>query len=180
MTKSLKELILVAEFAAIIAVLSQFVIPLGLIPLTGQTFAIGLTATFLGKRAGTLAVCMYLLLGLIGLPVFSGMTGGMGILFGPSGGYLFGFILQSFFIGWWIEKTSTRFFHAWCANLFGSLLALAVGTLWLSFSSHLSIQTALLSGFFPFLLPELLKSTGAAYVGTTLRKRLRFNIQKLV
>ncbi|MZU11806.1 biotin transporter BioY, partial [Bifidobacterium longum] len=74
MTKSLKELILVAEFTAIIAVLSQFTIPLGLVPLTGQTFAIGLTATFLGKRAGTLAVCMYLLLGLIGLPVFSGMT----------------------------------------------------------------------------------------------------------
>ncbi|WP_206854494.1 biotin transporter BioY [Candidatus Enterococcus mangumiae] len=180
MTKSLKELILVAEFTAIIAVLSQFAIPLGVIPLTGQTFAIGLTATFLGKRTGTLAVCMYLLLGLIGLPVFSGTTGGIGVLFGPSGGYLFGFILQSFVIGWWIEKTSSRFFHAWYANLFGSLLALVVGTLWLSFSGNLSFQTALLSGFVPFLLPELIKSTGAAYVGSTLRRRLHFKSETIL
>jgi biotin transport system substrate-specific component len=56
LNKSLKELILAAEFAAIIAVLSQFTIPLGLIPLTGQTFAIGLAATILGKRNSTLAV----------------------------------------------------------------------------------------------------------------------------
>ena len=104
MTKSLKELILAAEFAAIIAVLSQFTIPLGIIPLTGQTFAIGLTATFLGKRTGTVAVFIYLLLGLIGLPVFSGMTSGIGVLFGPTGGYLIGFIFQTLLIGWLIEK----------------------------------------------------------------------------
>ncbi|MGM9903559.1 hypothetical protein A5844_001055 [Enterococcus sp. 10A9_DIV0425] len=175
MTKSLKELILAAEFAAIIAVLSQFTIPLGLIPLTGQTFAIGLTATFLGKRTGTIAVFIYLLLGLIGLPVFSGMTGGIGVLFGPSGGYLLGFLLQSLAIGWIIEKTSPRFPKAWFANMVGALLALITGTSWLAISSSLPLQTAILSGFVPFLFPELLKSTGAAYLGILLRKRLHFN-----
>ena len=66
---SLRSLILAAEFAVIIAVLSQFTIPLGIVPLTGQTFAIGLTATVLGKRTGTYAILIYFLLGLIGLPV---------------------------------------------------------------------------------------------------------------
>ena len=66
---SLRSLILAAEFAVIIAVLSQFTIPLGIVPLTGQTFAIGLTATVLGKRTGTYAILINFLLGLIGLPV---------------------------------------------------------------------------------------------------------------
>lgn len=92
MNRTLKELILAAEFAAIISVLSQMTIPFGLVPLTGQTFAIGLTATFLGRKLGLISVVVYLLLGLIGLPVFSGMTGGIAVLFGPTGGYLIGFL----------------------------------------------------------------------------------------
>lgn len=172
MTKSLKKLILAAEFAAIIAVLSQFTIPLGIIPLTGQTFAIGLTATFLGKRTGTVAVFIYLLLGLIGLPVFSGMTGGIGVLFGPTGGYLIGFIFQTLLIGWLIEKWGENYPQAFIANLLGSVIALIFGTFWLKISGGLSIQTAFLSGFVPFLLPELIKGTAAAYLGILLRKRL--------
>ena len=78
---SLRSLILAAEFAVIIAVLSQFTIPLGIVPLTGQTFAIGLTATVLGKRTGTYAILIYFLLGLIGLPVYAGMSSGFGVLF---------------------------------------------------------------------------------------------------
>ena len=102
MNRTLKELILAAEFAAIISVLSQMTIPFGLVPLTGQTFAIGLTATFLGRKLGLISVVVYLLLGLIGLPVFSGMTGGIAVLFGPTGGYLIGFLLQTWITGWMI------------------------------------------------------------------------------
>ncbi|MBF8807247.1 MAG: biotin transporter BioY [Enterococcus lacertideformus] len=172
MTKSLKELILAAEFAAIIAVLSQFTLPLGLIPLTGQTFAIGLTATFLGKRTGTIAVFIYLLLGIIGLPVFSGMTGGISILFGPTGGYLFGFIFQTLTIGWLIEKLGAHYPQAFLANFLGSIISLFFGTIWLKISGDLPIQTAFFSGFLPFLLPELIKGSVAAYLGLLLRKRL--------
>ena len=104
MNRTLKELILAAEFAAIISVLSQMTIPFGLVPLTGQTFAIGLTATFLGRKLGLISVTVYLLLGLIGLPVFSEMTGGIAVLFGPTGGYLIGFLFQTWLTGWMIEK----------------------------------------------------------------------------
>lgn len=172
MTKSLKELILAAEFSAIIAALSQFTLPLGLIPLTGQTFAIGLTATFLGKRTGTMAVFIYLLLGLIGLPVFSGMTGGIGVLFGPTGGYLIGFIFQTLVIGWIVEKLGENYSQAFFANLLGSATALLVGTTWLKFSGGLPLHTAFLSGFVPFLFPELIKGLAAAYIGILLRNRL--------
>ena len=172
MTKSLKELILAAEFAAIIAVLSQFTFPLGLIPLTGQTFAIGLTATFLGKRTGTVSVLIYLLLGLIGLPVFSGMSGGIGVLFGPTGGYLVGFILQSWLIGFIMEKVGSRYPLTISANLVGSAAALCCGMLWLMISSSLSLHTAFLSGFLPFIIPEAIKSIAAASVSLFLKKRL--------
>ena len=172
MTKSLKELILAAEVAAIIAVLSQFTFPLGLIPLTGQTFAIGLTATFLGKRTGTVSVFIYLLLGLIGLPVFSGMTGGIGVLFGPTGGYLIGFIVQTWLIGSIMEKVGSRYPIVLSANLVGSIAALCCGMLWLMISSGLSLYTAFLSGFLPFIFPEAIKSIAAASIGMFLKKRL--------
>ena len=87
----LREQIYAAFFAIIIAGLSQLTIPLGLIPLTGQTFAVGLAVTFLGMRTGTMSILIYLLLGLIGLPVFAGGASGIGVLFGPTGGYLIGF-----------------------------------------------------------------------------------------
>ena len=79
--------------------------------MTGQTFAIGLTATFLGRKLGLISVGVYLLLGLIGLPVFSGMTGGIAVLFGPTGGYLIGFLLQTWITGWMIERTDAHYLY---------------------------------------------------------------------
>lgn len=173
MSKSLKEIVLTAEFSAIIAVLSQLTLPLGLVPLTGQTFAIGLTATFLKKKTSTLAVLIYLLLGLLGFPVFSGMKGGLGVLFSPTGGYLIGFIFQTWLIDELIEKLGTHYPRVLFSNILGSLVALLFGTFWLKFSCDISLKTAFLSGFLPFLFPELLKGSTAAYLGILLRKRFR-------
>jgi biotin transport system substrate-specific component len=172
LNKSLKELILAAEFAAIIAVLSQFTIPLGLIPLTGQTFAIGLAATILGKRNSTLAVFIYLLLGLIGLPVFAGMSSGIGVLFGPTGGYLIGFIFNTWVTGWIMEKKGFNYRWAIIANLIGVVVTLIFGTVWLKISADLSYTAAFNSGFVPFLIPGALKAAAAAYVGILIRTRL--------
>ncbi|MFR2130519.1 MAG: biotin transporter BioY [Enterococcus lactis] len=172
MNRTLKELILAAEFAAIISVFSQMTIPFGLVPLTGQTFAIGLTATFLGRKLGLISVTVYLLLGLIGLPVFSGMTGGIAVLFGPTGGYLIGFLFQTWLTGWMIEKTDAHYLYAIFANLMGSLAALVCGTIWLKISGDLTFTTAFASGLLPFLLPEAIKAIGAAYIGVLMKKRL--------
>lgn len=76
----LKWLVLSAIFAAVTAVFSQITIPLPLIPITGQTLAVGFTATILGSRWGTVAILIYVLLGAVGLPVFSGASGGPQVL----------------------------------------------------------------------------------------------------
>jgi biotin transport system substrate-specific component len=172
MKSSLRTLILAAEFAAIIAVLSQLTIPMGIIPLTGQTFAVGLTATILGKRTGTYAIFIYLLLGLIGLPVFAGMKGGLGVLFGPTGGYLIGFIFNGLITGYFLEKTDFTYTWGIIANLIGAIATLFFGTIWLKFSGDLSWSAALAGGFTPFILPGIIKALAAAYCGILIRKRI--------
>ncbi|MCH3179332.1 biotin transporter BioY, partial [Listeria monocytogenes] len=79
--------------------------PLGPSPLPGQTFAIGFAATIRGARHGTISVLVYIVLGAVGIPVFQGMTAGIGIIFGPTGGFIIGFIFNAFLTGWLLEKT---------------------------------------------------------------------------
>src|SRR5699024_10666151 len=93
MTNSrLQMMIATALFTAIIGILAQITIPLPFIPITGQTLAIGLAATILVARYSTYSAILYMIIGGIGVPVFSQMTGGLGILFGPTGGFIIGFI----------------------------------------------------------------------------------------
>ncbi|GMC03708.1 biotin transporter BioY [Enterococcus thailandicus] len=172
MKTSLKPLIIAAEFSAIIAILSQFTIPLGIVPLTGQTFAIGLTATLLGRRSGTLSVLIYLLLGTIGLPVFAGLSGGLSIVFGPTGGYLIGFIFQAWLTGYLVEKNVSSYTWVIFANVIGSFVTLIFGVIWLKASGDLSWNTAIVSGFIPFILPGIIKAVAAGYLGTVIRHRL--------
>ena len=168
----LRSLILSAIFAAIIGILAQMTIPLPLVPITGQTLAIGLAATILGSRFGTLSVVLYLLIGSAGIPVFSGLSGGFSVLVGPTGGYLVGFLPTAFFIGWYLEKTSYTFKHALIANLLGTILTLAFGTVWLKIAADLSWTAAIASGVTPFIIVGIIKAALAAWLGIIIRKRL--------
>lgn len=174
MNQSLRSTILAAEFAAIIAVLSQMTIPFGLIPLTGQTLAVGLSVTILGRKTGTYAILIYLLLGLIGLPVFAGMSSGVSVLFGPTGGYLVGFIINGFITGDILERTSFTYKWAIIANLIGAAFTLLFGTVWLKLSGQMDWAGAFQGGFLPFILPGAIKAIAAAYLGIVLRQRLPF------
>src|SRR5699024_11491248 len=99
MNSRLQMMIVTALFTAIIGIMAQITIPIPLVPITGQTLAIGLAATILGARYGTYSTILYLIIGAIGVPVFAQMSSGMGILFGPTGGFIVGFIPTAFFIG---------------------------------------------------------------------------------
>ena len=123
--------VLAAFGAAIIAVLAQVTIPLPLIPITGQTLAVGIIVTILGTRLGTLSVLLYILLGAAGLPVFSGMSGGLGILVGPTGGYIVGFLATAIIMGLYLDKFGITFAQAIIANIIGMIITLAFGTVWL-------------------------------------------------
>ncbi|MEH6945031.1 biotin transporter BioY [Bacillus sp. JJ722] len=168
----LKFLILTALFAAIIGLLAQVSIPIPPVPFTGQTLAVGLAATILGARYGTLSVLLYILLGIVGIPVFSSMTSGLGIVLGPTGGYIVGFIPAAFLTGLYIEKTKLNFTNAMIANTIGMIVALVFGTVWLKLSSDLTWITAILSGAAPFIVLGLVKAALASYLGVIIRNRL--------
>lgn len=170
--QKLKFLVVDALFAVIIALLAQVAIPLGPIPLTGQTFAIGLAATILGARHGTISVLVYIVLGAVGIPIFQGMTAGIGIIFGPTGGFIIGFIFNALLTGWLLEKTKFTVPYAIVANILGAIVTLIFGVLWLKVSTGLDWPAAFLTGMVPFIIPGIIKAVFAALLGILIRDRL--------
>lgn len=168
----LRMMIVTALFSAIIGVLAQITIPLPLVPITGQTLAIGLAATILGSRYGSFSVILYLIIGSSGVPVFAEFSGGFSKLVGPTGGYLVGFLPTAFFIGWFMEKTSFNFKNAVIANSIGMLITLTFGTVWLKVAANLSWTAALAGGFTPFIVVGLIKASFASWIGILVRNRL--------
>lgn len=164
--------ILTAFGAAIIAVLAQITIPLPLVPITGQTLAIGLVVTILGVKLGSLSVVLYILLGAVGLPVFSGFSGGLSSLVGPTGGYIVGFLPTAILMGLYLKKFGVTYGHAIVANIIGMIITLSFGTTWLKISADLSWTAAIMGGATPFIFVGILKAIAAAWLGVLVRKRL--------
>lgn len=154
---SLLSWILASQFAAILVVCSKLTIPLGPIPLTGQTLAVGIIASLLTIRTGQKAIFLYLLLGLIGLPVFAGSSTSLAALFGPTTGYLWGFFAYVSLTAWWLQNRQKNTTTLLIANLFGSFVQLILGSLWLTISNQLNLTSAFLTGFLPFVIPALIK-----------------------
>ena len=126
------------------------------VPFTMQTFAVLMRGALFGARRGSLTVIAYLIEGAAGLPVFSLGRGGLPVLFGPTGGYLFGFIAAAYITGLlaqnrWDRKITTTIF----AMIIGDLLILLSGLLWLSLM--VGVKNALATGFYPFIAGDLIK-----------------------
>lgn len=172
-SSKLRGLILASIFAAITAILAQLQVQLWIVPFTGQTLAVGLAATIIGSKRGTLSMLVYMLIGAIGLPVYSGLTGGPQILLGPTGGYIIGFIPTAFVIGLILERTSFTFIYALIANIIGMLITLAFGMSQLKIVADLTWQAALTGGVYPFLLMGIVKAILASWIGIKVRKRLQ-------
>lgn len=172
MKLTLHEQLMAATFAGIIAIFSQIIIPIGVVPWSLQTFIVGLSVTLLGRKVGTWAVLIYFLLGLIGLPVFAGGASGVAALFGPTGGYLIGFIFTSFIIGTIIKYTGYTYFGTISANLIGFLVALFFGTIWLKFAAGMNWPAAFATGFLGFLFPEIIKAICSGWFSVLLIRRL--------
>ena len=98
------KLVTCALFAALTAILSQIAIPIGPVPINLATFSVFFAGALLGAKAGALSQLVYLLLGIVGLPVFSMFRGGPGVLLGPTGGYLAGYVLAAFLVGFITEQ----------------------------------------------------------------------------
>ncbi len=162
----------IALMAAVICVVGPFTLPIGPVPITLAPLAILLSVYILGTKKGTIALLIYLLIGAVGVPVFSGFTGGVGKLAGPTGGYLIGYIFFALIAGWFIH----RFYDKVVIQFLGMVLALAVlyafGTAWLAYSAGMTFGAALAVGVLPFIVFDLIKIVIAIVLGRAVRNRL--------
>ena len=157
------DIVLVVAGAALVTILAQLVIPLQPVPITGQTLAVLLVGSTLGAVRGSLAMVLYALLGLVGLPVFSDGTHGASIVFGATGGYIVGFILSAAMVGWLAERQWDRkVLKALATFAAGSLAVFAIGLPWLSITLHLNLAQTLAAGFYPFIIGGIIKAVIAA------------------
>ena len=169
----LKRMVYAAMFGALTAIGSLIVIPMQPIPITLQTLFTSLAGVLLGGYTGALSQIVYVLLGVIGLPVFAGGKAGLGTLLGPTGGYLIGFITAAYVIGKIVEaKKEAGWVWITMSLVMGNLVIYSLGVMQLALVAHLSIVKALLAGVVPFLFGDLLKLVAAALISFKLRKNL--------
>ena len=154
---------LVVAFSLLTALSAQIFIPIGPVPITGQTFAVLLTGALLGSRLGAAAMIVYLIEGASGLPVFQQWHGGILYIFGPTGGYLVAFPAAAFITGAFAEHGwDKRFFTAAAAMAIGSVLILLSGWAWLS--QFMPATVAFHSGVTKFIVGDIIKIVAAAAV----------------
>ncbi|HHV95913.1 MAG TPA: biotin transporter BioY [Clostridiaceae bacterium] len=168
-------MILTAIFSSLTIVFAQISIklPFSPVPITMQTLAVCLAAAVLGKKYGAISQVVYVLMGVIGLPVFSGFNSGLGALIGPTGGYLVSFPLTAFVVGYILEKNNRKgrllmFF----AMLAGLAVCYTFGTLWLGLSLNLSFAKALVAGMGWYLPLDVIKIFFASFLAYNVRETL--------
>lgn len=161
------DIVLIAAGAALTAIAAQVLVPLWPVPITGQTLAVLLVGSSLGALRGTLAMVLYALLGIVGLPVFSDAASGMGVILGPTGGYIVGFIFAAAFTGWIAQRSwDRRILRSLLAFAGGTLVTFAIGLPWLAMALGLNLQQTLEGGLYPFIIGGIVKSIIAAGVVT--------------
>lgn len=174
---SVYDLVMVALFAALIAVCAWVTIP-GSVPFTLQTMGVFLAVGLLGGKRGTAAVLVYILLGAVGMPVFSGFSGGVGRLLGTTGGYIIGFLVAALAM-WAMEAIFGR--AKWVlpvSMLLGLLLCYAFGTVWFlvlytQTKGAISVVSVLSMCVIPFILPDLMKIALALLLTNRLGRFIR-------
>jgi biotin transport system substrate-specific component len=165
-----------ALLAALLAASAFLTVPIGAVPITLQVLVVVLIALTVPPTWAALAVGTYLLAGAVGLPVFSGMHGGLGVLLGPTGGYLLGFLLGAV-AGSWVRERLTRerasmlVDGAAAAVVIGAVYA--IGWLQLALATGMGPLPALLAGVAPFLVPDAIKAAVAVGIAPVVRRAVR-------
>ena len=160
-TGALTKVSLVFFGSLLLAVSAQFKIPLYPVPITGQTLVVLLIGMTYGPRLGGITIAAYLFEGALGLPVFAGGTAGIAVLMGPSGGYLFGFLLAGLAMGYLAERGMGRtVVSTIAAMIIGNCVIYVCGAFWLS--NFIGFGQAIVAGVLPFLYGDALKLVIAA------------------
>lgn len=157
------DIVLVVLGAALVGGFAQLYVPLWPVPVTGQTLAVLLVGSTLGAVRGALSMVAYAVIGGLGVPWFSEAAHGWGVIAGPTGGYIVGFVLSAAFVGWLAERRWDRkLLKAAATFLGGSLVVFAVGLPWLSFVLGTDVETTLEYGLYPFIVGGIVKALLAA------------------
>lgn len=175
-SSSIRSLCQIALFAAIIAVCSQIQIPMT-VPFTMQTFAVFSALAILGGKNGTISILIYIALGAVGIPVFAGFSGGIGVLFGTTGGYIIGFLFTALIYWLLTHFFGTKLPIMIAALALGLIVCYAFGTAWFMLVytrkvEAIGLATALGWCVFPFILPDCVKLALAILIAKRLPKRL--------
>lgn len=163
-----RTMVLIGVSAAIIAVFAPWKIPVGPIPITLATFAIYFVSAVLGAYKGTAATAVYILLGAVGVPVFSGFAGGFHVVAGVTGGYIVGYIFCALVTGLFCDKM-----HHWSkypiGMVLGTVVLYAFGTAWYCILAKSALVPALAACVFPFIGFDALKIAAASIVAARIK-----------
>lgn len=176
-SSKVKNMVYISMFAILIAICAWISIPAA-VPFTLQTMGIFLAVGVLGGKRGTLAVLVYILLGMAGLPVFSGFRGGIAALTGPTGGYILGFILSALLM-WGMERTLGKKRGTLLISMIvGLVVCYTFGTCWYmmvysSTKGTVGITSVLLACVVPFIIPDCIKIAIAFFVTDRIKKAVQ-------
>ncbi len=169
-----KTLILIGIMTAVTCILGplSIAIPISPVPISFTNLAIYFTAIILGWKKATISCLVYLLIGFIGIPVFSNFTAGPAKLLGPTGGYLIGFIFMALVSGYFVDKFNGKIYMYVVGMVIGTAITYALGTSWLAYQANLTIKAALFAGVIPYILGDIAKIIIATINGPIIKKRI--------
>lgn len=177
---SIKEITQIGMCAALMAIFSQLSIPLPFtsVPVTLQVFGIVILAVIVGAKIATLSLIIFVILGAIGLPVFANFSGGFGVIVGPTGGYIIGFIIMAFLIGYASSKQNKILLFI--ASYIAVTIDLLLGTIYLKIVTGMSMQGALIAGLYPFIIKDFIMIAIAVLIGLKVKKTVGSTLTKNV
>ena len=165
-------MVLTALMAAILCATAPIALPIGPVPVSLATFVLYIIVVLLGWKLGTLSCLLYLLIGLVGVPVFSGYAAGPAKLFGPTGGYLIGYILLTLIAGFFCDKFKGKIYMYAIGMVIGTAALYTLGTAWLAFQAHMTLSAALAAGVIPFLAGDAAKIVVSLIFAPIIKKQL--------
>lgn len=173
------KLTLTALMTAVICVIAPYSIPIPIseTPITLATFAVYITALVLGWKLASLSVIIYILIGIVGVPVFSSFGSGLQKVVGPTGGYLMGYIAAAFIAGWFADRFEKKPVLHVIGLALGTIAIYTLGTIWMKYSLNLSFKGALTAGVLPYIPLDIIKIIAAMAIGYPIKiqvKRLNY------
>lgn len=169
---SVKRITKIALCTAVLCILGPLSLPIPIseVPVALSILGIYLTIIILGMKDGTISIAIYLLLGLVGLPVFAGFTGGLAKLAGPTGGYLIAYIPMALIAGFFVSKFQRKIPAVVIGLALGTIVCYLFGTVWLMIALNLSFKAALMAGVIPFVPFDAAKMVISILIGLPVYK----------